>query len=399
MIAEQYRKMLDAKSVIRQLSEKATKRAQIIGAENVFDYSLGNPSVPAPAEFKQALLDLIEKEDPMTLHGYSPTLGIPSVKTAIAESLNCRFDMNYGPEHIFPVSAAAAAIAHALRAVTVPGDEVLTFAPFFPEYHPYVDLTGAVLKVVPPNLENFQINFEAFEEMLTEKVRAVLINTPNNPSGVVYSTLTLQRLADILREKSKEYGHIIYLISDEPYREIVFEGVDSPCVSYFYDNTIMCYSFSKSLSLPGERIGYVAVNPACEDAETMINMCGQISRGIGHNCPPSIIQLAVAQVLDKTADLSVYETNMNILYKELLDLGFTCVKPGGTFYIFPKALEEDAKVFSQKALKYDLVLVPGDSFGAPGYFRMAYCVDTEKVERSLEAFRKFVKAEYGKESL
>ena len=179
----------------------------------------------------------------------------------------------------------------------------------------------------------------------------------------------------------------------------MFEGVDSPCVSYFYDNTIMCYSFSKSLSLPGERIGYVAVNPACEDAETMINMCGQISRGIGHNCPPSIIQLAVAQVLDKTADLSVYETNMNILYKELLDLGFTCVKPGGTFYIFPKALEEDAKVFSQKALKYDLVLVPGDSFGAPGYFRMAYCVDTEKIERSLEAFRKFVKTEYGKESL
>ena len=394
MIAEQYRKMLDAKSVIRQLSEKATKRAKIIGAENVFDYSLGNPSVPAPAEFKQALLDLIEKEDPMTLHGYSPTLGIPSVKTAIAESLNCRFDMNYGPEHIFPVSAAAAAIAHALRAVTVPGDEVLTFAPFFPEYHPYVDLTGAVLKVVPPNLENFQINFEAFEEMLTEKVKAVLINTPNNPSGVVYSTPTLQRLADILSEKSKEYGHIIYLISDEPYREIVFEGVDSPCVSYFYDNTIMCYSFSKSLSLPGERIGYVAVNPACEDAETMINMCGQISRGIGHNCPPSIIQLAVAQVLDKTADLSVYETNMNILYKELTELGFTCVKPGGTFYIFPKALEEDAKVFSQKALKYDLVLVPGDSFGAPGYFRMAYCVDTEKVERSLEALRKFVKTEY-----
>ena len=392
MIAEQYRKMLDAKSVIRQLSEKATKRAQIIGAENVFDYSLGNPSVPAPAEFKQALLDLIEKEDPMTLHGYSPTLGITSVKTAIAESLNCRFDMNYGPEHIFPVSAAAAAIAHALRAVTVPGDEVLTFAPFFPEYHPYVDLTGAVLKVVPPNLENFQINFEAFEEMLTEKVKAVLINTPNNPSGVVYSTPTLQRLADILSEKSKEYGHIIYLISDEPYREIVFEGVDSPCVSYFYDNTIMCYSFSKSLSLPGERIGYVAVNPACEDAETMINMCGQISRGIGHNCPPSIIQLAVAQVLDKTADLSVYETNMNILYKELTELGFTCVKPGGTFYIFPKALEEDANAFCLKAREFDLLLVPSDTFGVKGYVRLAYCIDTEKVKRSLPALEKLAAA-------
>jgi aspartate aminotransferase len=206
-------------------------------------------------------------------------------------------------------------------------------------------------------------------------------------------------MAAIMDKKQKEYGTEIYLIADEPYRELAYDGVDVPYLTKYYDNTIVGYSYSKSLSLPGERIGYVAVNPACEDAETMINMCGQISRGIGHNCPPSIIQLAVAQVLDKTADLSVYETNMNILYKELTELGFTCVKPGGTFYIFPKALEEDAKVFSQKALKYDLVLVPGDSFGAPGYFRMAYCVDTEKVERSLEAFRKFVKTEYGKESL
>ena len=291
-------------------------------------------------------------------------------------------------------SGAAGALAHAFRLVTEPGDEILTFAPFFPEYHPYVDLTGAVLKVVPPDTENFQINFEAFEAMITEKTMAILINTPNNPSGVVYSTETLKKLAQVLTDKSAEYGHDIFLISDEPYREIVFEGVDAPCVSSFYNNTIMCYSFSKSLSVPGERIGYVAINPACEEAATMVNMCGQISRGIGHNCPPSIIQLAVAQVLDKTADLSVYETNMNLLYNELTALGFTCVKPGGTFYIFPKALEEDAKVFCQKALKYDLVLVPGDSFGAPGYFRMAYCIDTEKVERSLVALRKFVETEY-----
>ena len=399
MINEAYKAMLGGKSVIRELSEYATARGAEIGYENVFDYSLGNPSVPCPQDYTDAVIDMYKTAEPVALHGYSPSLGIPSVRKAIAESLNRRFDMDYTADYIFPTTGAAGALAHALRVVTKPGDEVITFAPYFPEYQPYVNGTGAHLTVVPADTENFQINFEAFEEMLTEKVKAVLINTPNNPSGVVYSTPTLQRLADILREKSKEYGHIIYLISDEPYREIVFEGVDSPCVSYFYDNTIMCYSFSKSLSLPGERIGYVAVNPACEDAETMINMCGQISRGIGHNCPPSIIQLAVAQVLDKTADLSVYETNMNILYKELLDLGFTCVKPGGTFYIFPKALEEDAKVFSQKALKYDLVLVPGDSFGAPGYFRMAYCVDTEKVERSLEAFRKFVKTEYGKESL
>lgn len=227
-----------------------------------------------------------------------------------------------------------------------------------------------------------------------KKTAAVLINTPNNPSGAVYSSETLKELAALLLKKQEEYGHDIFLISDEPYREIVFAGVDAPYVSKFYDNTLSCYSYSKSLSLPGERIGYVAANPKCTDAELVSAMCGQISRGIGHNCPPSIIQLAVAEVLDLTSDMSVYETNMNILYKELTSLGFECVKPGGTFYIFPKALEQDAVAFSKKALKYDLVLVPSDSFGVPGYFRMAYCIATEKVERSLEALRKFVKENY-----
>lgn len=394
MLVQKYKDMLSGKSVIRQLSEFAAARGQEIGYENVFDYSLGNPSVPVPREFTDVMIGMLSEKNPMALHGYSPSLGITSVREAVAASLERRFGIPYRKEHIFMASGAAGALAHALRLVTEPSDEVLTFAPFFPEYHPYVDLSGAVLKVVPPHTEDFQIHFEAFEEMLTEKVMAVLINTPNNPSGIVYSTETIQRLADILRQKSAEYGHDIYLLSDEPYREIVFEGVDNPCVSGFYDNTIMCYSFSKSLSLPGERIGYVAVNPACRDAETMINMCGQISRGIGHNCPPSIIQLAVAEVLDRTADLSVYETNMKLLYQELVSLGFTCVKPGGTFYIFPKALEEDAVTFCRKALKYDLILVPADTFGAPGYFRMAYCIDTEKVERSLEALRRFVKTEY-----
>lgn len=394
MLVQKYKDMLAGKSVIRQLSEFATARGKEIGYENVFDYSLGNPSVAVPREFTDRMIHMLATKDSVELHGYSPSLGIPEVREAVAASLEERFGIPYQKEHIFMASGAAGALAHAFRLVTQPGDEILTFAPFFPEYHPYVDLTGAVLKVVPPDTDSFQIHFEAFEEMLTEKVMAVLINTPNNPSGVVYSTPTLQRLTDILRRKSEQYGHDIYLISDEPYREITFEGVDAPCVSLFYDNTIMCYSFSKSLSLPGERIGYVAVNPACKDAETMVNMCAQISRGIGHNCPASIIQLAVAQVLNQTADLSVYEKNMNILYRELVDLGFTCVKPGGTFYIFPKALEEDAKEFCKKALKYDLVLVPGDTFGAPGYFRMAYCMDTEKVERSLGALRRFVKEEY-----
>ena len=394
MLVQKYKNMLSGKSVIRQLSEFATARGQEIGYENVFDYSLGNPSVAVPQEFTDVMIRLLQEKNPMELHGYSPSLGITSVREAIAASLEKRFGIPYRKEHIFMTSAAAGAIAHALRLVVEQGDEVLIFAPFFPEYRPYIELTGATLKIVPPDTETFQINFAAFEEMLTDKVKAILINTPNNPSGIVYSTETVQRLADILRAKSAQYGHEIYLISDEPYREIVFEGVDAPCVSRFYENTMMCYSFSKSLSLPGERIGYLAINPACPDAETMVNMCGQISRGIGHNCPPSIIQLAVTKVLDKTADLSVYETNMNLIYNELKSLGFTCVKPGGTFYIFPKALEEDSIAFCNKALKYDLILVPADSFGAPGFFRMAYCIATEKVERSLVALRKFVETEY-----
>lgn len=394
MIVQKYKDMLQGKSVIRQLSEFATARGAEIGYENVFDYSLGNPSVPAPQKFTDTMIDMLQNRNPMELHGYSQSLGIPAVREKVAASLNKRFGMNYTGNHIFMTTGAAGAIAHAVRCVTQPGDEILTFAPYFPEYGPYINLTGATLKVVPANVEDFQINFEAFEEMLTEKVMAVLINTPNNPSGIVYTTETIQKLAAILTEKSEKYGHDIFLISDEPYREIVFAGTDAPYVSKFYPNTLSCYSFSKSLSLPGERIGYIAVNPACTDAEYITSMCGQISRGTGHNCPPSIIQLAVAEVLDLTSDLSVYETNMNILYKELTSLGFDCVKPGGTFYMFPKALEEDAVAFSEKAKKYDLILVPSNSFGVPGYFRLAYCIDTEKVERSLEAFRKFVKTEY-----
>ncbi len=394
MLAQQYVDMLSKKNIIRNLSEYAVGRGKEIGYENVFDYTLGNPSVPVPKSFNDSIIRLIGEKSPFDLHGYCQSLGIGEVRKAVAESLNRRFGMEYTMDHIFMTSGAAGAIAHAIRLVTVAGDEVLTFAPFFPEYTPYVNQTGAILKVVPPDTETFQINFELFEEMINPKTMAVLVNSPNNPSGIVYSTQTVKKLAEILTEKSKEYGHIIYLISDEPYREIVFEGVDSPYIAKMYDNTITCYSFSKSLSVPGERIGYVAVNPKCPDAEKMIVMCGQISRGIGHNCPSTIIQWAVSENLDVTADLSVYERNMNILYDELKALGFTVVKPGGTFYIFPKALEEDAVAFCEKGKKYDFIGVPADSFGCPGYFRLAYCIDTEKCERSLEALRRFVKEEY-----
>lgn len=341
------------------------------------------------------MIELLQTRDVMELHGYSQSQGIPSVRTKFAAYLNKTFGMNYTAEHIFMTTGAAGAVAHAVRAVTQPGDEVITFAPYFPEYNHYVNQTGAVLKVVPADTEQFQIHFGELEKAINSKTMAVLINTPNNPSGTVYSTATLQKLAALLEKKQKEYGHDIFIISDEPYREIVFDGVDAPYVSTFYQNMLSCYSFAKSLSIPGERLGYVAANPKCTDAELISVMCSQISRGIGHNCPPSIIQIAVSEVLGITSDLSVYETNMNLLYQELTALGFTCVKPGGTFYIFPKALEEDSIAFCQKALKYDLVLVPGDSFGCPGYFRMAYCIATEKVERSLAALRQFAKAEYG----
>lgn len=394
MIPEKYKEMLGKKSVIREMFAYGAVRAKEIGYDNVFDYSLGNPSVPAPKEFQDRLSKLVQEEEPTKLHSYSPSLGIESTRIAVAESLNKRFGMNYQLEHIFMVSGAAGAIAHAVRSVTNEGDEVVTFAPFFPEYMPYINSTGAILKIVPADIETFQINFEKFEEMLNPKVAAVLVNTPNNPSGVVYSTKTLEKLSDILKAKEKEYGHAIYLISDEPYREIVFKGVDAPYAGKMYHNTLTCYSFSKSLSLPGERIGYIAVNPECDDAGILVDVFGQISRGIGHNCPPSLMQLAIETVLDKTADLSVYEKNKEILFDELTKLGFQCVEPGGTFYMFPRALEEDANQFCEKAKEFDLLLVPGDSFGCPGHFRISYCVDTEKVIRSLEAFRKL--AEYYK---
>ncbi len=395
MINEKYKELLSGKSIIREQSEYAAALGKEIGYENVFDYSLGNPSVPVPPEFTRVFNKLLTEENPVSVHGYSPSLGITEVRSKVAASLNNRFGMNYDTKHIFMTSGAAGALAHALRCVTKPGDEVITFAPFFPEYHQYVGQTGAVLKVIPADRDTFQINFEAFLNNLNPKVQAVLINTPNNPSGIVYSKDTINKLCSILRDKQEEYGHDIFLISDEPYREIVFGGEESVYISKFYDNCLSCYSFSKSLSLPGERIGYIAVNPNATAADIIAVICGQISRGIGHNCPASSVQLAVAEILELTSDLTVYETNGELLYNALVRLGFQVVKPGGTFYIFPKALEEDAAAFCLKARKYHLILVPSDNFGVSGYFRMAYCIDTEKVLRSIEALERFVKEEYG----
>ncbi|MDD6327436.1 MAG: pyridoxal phosphate-dependent aminotransferase [Lachnospiraceae bacterium] len=392
MINEMYKDMTGKGSVIREFFTYANKKAAEIGAENIYNYSIGNPSVPVPQEFTDYMLELLQTKEPVALHGYSPSLGLDSTRRAVAESLNRRFDMNYGAEHIFMTSGAAGALAHAIRCVVKDGDEVLTFAPYFPEYVPYVTGTGAKLTIVPADIDTFQINFDALEQAMNENVSAILINSPNNPSGIVYSTETITKLAALLSKKQEDYGHDIYLISDEPYREIVFAGTDAPFISKFYDNSICCYSFSKSVSLPGERIGYVAVNPSCKDATLLILMCGQISRFTGHNCPASIIQLGIEKILDMTSDLSVYEKNKEILYRELTRIGYHVVEPGGTFYMFPRSPIADANEFCWRAAKEcNLIIVPGDSFNCSGHFRISYCVTTDMVERSIPAFEQAYK--------
>lgn len=395
MLSKKYRAMLDKKSVIRDMFYFACDRIETHGAENVFDFSIGNPSVPVPREYNETIKRLMDDPDFVAVHGYSPNLGILSVRQKVADYLNKTYDMNYAADHIFMTSGAAAALCHAVHCVMEAGEEIVVFAPYFPEYRPYVELAGGVLRIVPPDVKAFQIDFDAFEKTLNEKTAAVIVNSPSNPSGVVFSDATLKKLAAVLNRKQAEYGHEIFIISDEPYREIAFDGVKVPYVSKYYDNTLSCYSFSKSLSIPGDRIGYLAANPKCRDAKLIAAMCGQISRGLGHNCPTAFVQLAVAEMLGKTADLSVYETNMNLLYDAFADMGLECVRPNGTFYLFPKSPEPDAKAFCDKAKYANLIFVPGDSFGCPGHFRVSFCRKTETVERALPVLRDFMKETYG----
>lgn len=375
-----------ARSEIREAFAFAQARAAEVGAENVDDFSIGNPSVPAPATVAEAVHKLVDAIDPIKLHGYTPAQGDGQARGALADDLNRRFGTNYTADNFYLTAGAAGALCCALSALSCPGDTFITFAPYFPEYKVFVESAGAELVTVPADIEDFQIDFATFDQALTPNTKGVIINSPNNPTGVVYSEATIQKLAQVLTEKSKEYGHTIWLISDEPYREIVYRDTPLPWVPNYYPNALVCYSYSKSLSLPGQRIGYVLVPPQAEDADIVYAAVCGAGRALGYVCAPSLFQLVAAECTGQTADIEIYHKNRDLLLNALRDMGYTCAQPDGAFYLFPRSLEPDARAFCERARKYDLVLVPGDSFGCPGHVRISYCVPTEQIQRALHKF-------------
>ncbi|MBQ1510772.1 MAG: pyridoxal phosphate-dependent aminotransferase [Selenomonadaceae bacterium] len=393
MVAEKMYELGTKKSTIRTIFEFGRKRAAEVGEENVFDFSLGNPNVPTPEFVKQAVLDILGEMEPSAIHGYTIAPGNPEVREVLAKSINERFGTNFAGKNLFLTAGAAAAITISFKALCEPGDEFIAFAPFFPEYRCFVESVGGKLVVVPAKPEDFQIDFAAFEKCLTPQTKAVIVNSPNNPSGAVYSEETIKGLAEILRGKEKEYGHPIFIISDEPYREIAFEGYTVPYVPKYYANTLVCYSYSKSFSLPGERIGYIVVPDEIADFGKVYGAIAGAARVLTHVNAPSLWQLVIARCAGRPSDISTYVKNGQLLYQGLVDAGFKCVKPQGAFYLFPQSLEPDDYAFCERAKKYDLLLVPGTDFGCPGHFRVAYCIKTETIERSLPLFKKLA-AEY-----
>ncbi|MFL0195791.1 pyridoxal phosphate-dependent aminotransferase [Clostridium sp. WILCCON 0269] len=389
MLSKEMVQLGSRKSTIREIFEFGRKRAAVVGKENVYDFSLGNPNVPCPNSVKDAILDILEHETPTMVHGYTSAQGDDNVRKVIAESINKRFDTNFTKDNLYMTVGAAASISICFKALTNPGDEFITFAPFFPEYKCFVEEgAGAKLVVIPANIEDFQINFEEFKKKINNRTKAVIVNSPNNPSGVVYSEETILKLVSVLDAKSKEYGHAIYLISDEPYREIVYTGVKVPYLTKYYKNTFVCYSYSKSLSLPGERIGYIVVPSEMDNfKDAYAAVCGA-GRILGYVNAPSLFQKVVAKCVEQTSDISIYETNKKLLYEGLIKMGYTCVEPQGAFYLFPQSLEPDANLFCEKAKKYDLLMVPGDDFGCPGHVRISYCVETDQIVNALPIFEK-----------
>jgi len=382
-----------SRSCIRELSEYAARRKAEIGEENVFDFSLGNPSVPAPDCVNAAIAGLLSA-DSVKLHGYTTAAGLESLRQAIARDMNGRFDAHMSPDRIYVTCGAAAALAVSLRALLLPGEEVVVLAPFFPEYRVFVEASGGVLRVVPPREGDFQLNESALTGALSERTKAVIVNSPNNPSGAVLSGQSVQRLAEILRRHGEKTGAMPFLICDEPYRELVYDGVQVPYMPAFYDETIVCYSFSKSMSLPGERIGYIALGAGMSSWRDVYASVMGAGRALGYVNPPSLFQRVIEKCIGHTSDVSVYRENRDLLCSSLRALGFECVEPQGAFYLFMRSPEPDAKAFSERAKRHELMLVPADDFGCPGYVRIAYCVSMAQIERSVPAFEALAE-EYG----
>ena len=395
MISKKMEHMVANSSAIRAMFEEGTRMAKEFGKENVYDFSLGNPNVPAPKAVKAAIAELLEEEDPLVLHGYTNSnAGYEEVRDCVARSLNERFGTAFSAKNILMTVGAAGGLNVILKALLNPGDEVITFAPYFGEYRSYVDNYDGILVEVSPNTVDFQPKLDEFEEKITEKTKAVIVNTPNNPTGVVYSEATIQKLAEILEKKQKEYQTEIYLISDEPYRELAYDGVEVPYLTKYYANTIVGYSYSKSLSLPGERIGYLVIPDEVKDSETLISAANVANRILGFVNAPTLQQKVVEKCIGEKTDISFYDRNRETLYNGLRELGYECIKPQGAFYLFVKSPVANEKEFVAKAKEYHILIVPGSSFACPGYVRLAYCTSYETIVNSLPKFAEMAK-EYG----
>ena len=391
MISNKMQTLVANSSVIRAMFEEGKKLSDIYGEENVFDFSIGNPSVEPPETIKAVINDILNEESPNLVHGYMNNSGYEDVRDAIAEHINKKDGLNLTRENLIMTCGAAGGLNIILKTLLNPGDEVIAFAPYFGEYKNYTENYDGKLIEVPTNIETFEPDLDALKNAITPKTRALIINTPNNPTGVIYSEEAIQKLADLLKEKQRELNNSIYLISDEPYREIVYDDVEVPCLLKYYDNTFIGYSYSKSLSLPGERIGYVVVNPSMTDCDEMMAALNIANRILGFVNAPSLFQRVIARSLGSEVDVNIYKRNRDLLYNHLIKLGFTCIKPEGAFYLFPRTPIEDDKKFCNDAKQFNLLLVPGSSFGCPGHFRVSYCVSYDKVKSSLPAFEKLAK--------
>ena len=394
MVNQEYYNLGTAPSVIRQLFAYGLEQAAKVGADKVYDYSLGNPSIPAPKKVNESIKKIVDEMDSIKLHGYSMAAGFDTARAAVAKDLANRFGLDVKASELFFTCGAAPALISIIKALIVDADsEIMAVAPFFPEYRPFVNANGGKLVVVPADTKAFQIHLDAVEKRITKNTQGIIINSPNNPSGVVYTEETLKGLAALLERKSAEYGHPIYIIADEPYRELVYGGVKVPFIPCLYKNTIVCYSYSKSLSLPGERIGYVYVPGFADDADAVYASIAGAARIMGHVCPPTLMQKVIEYCAEERPDLVAYDENRNLLYNSLREMGYECAKPDGAFYLFVKAPNGDANAFSEKAkLDHNLLVVPADGFGCPGYFRLSYCVANDMIQRSLPAFKAMIES-------